>query len=183
MRRRFVTLAVGILLLAAGAFALTAWVTREPPPSESPASPAGSATPRADGAAPVENVGITAGAPAAPAEANAPRAPRPAGERARVELTSASRRHGLVAFRRELKSAIGELRERVAPCGVAGASFALDVETVEGAIRVLDARLEAGAADEAGVACARAALAGAKLAAPAAEPGRRWQLSFVAPSP
>jgi hypothetical protein len=182
MRRRIVTLAAGIALLAAGAFALTAWVTREPPPSEAPASPAGSAPPQADGAAPDEGAGFAAVEPSPPAAPPTTRAPRPAGDRGRVELTSASRRHGLVAFRRELKSAIGELRERVAPCPVAGASFALDVETVEGAIRVLDARLEAGAADEAGIACARAALVGAELAAPAAEPGRRWQLSFVSPA-
>jgi hypothetical protein len=101
-----------------------------------------------------------------------------------VEYTSAERRHRLAAFRRELKAGITALQDRVAPCAVTGASFALDVETIEGALRIVEASLEPGSAvDDAAIACARGVLVGARIPAPAAEPGRRWQLSFAATSP
>ncbi|GAO02881.1 hypothetical protein PSR1_01758 [Anaeromyxobacter sp. PSR-1] len=74
-------------------------------------------------------------------------------------------------------AALRQRAQRCAPPGGAGASVLVALETVEGGIRVLDARAQApGSATEAEVSCARAALAGQVLPAPSAEPGRRWQL-------
>jgi hypothetical protein len=175
--RLFGTLAIGLVALALGAFAATAWVTRSPPPVEAAAS-----VPRTADLPPGRGDGSAAeGAAGTAPAASAATLPRPTGERGHVERMPADRRHGLVAFRRELKSGIAALQDRVAPCAVTGVSFALDVETVDGALRVLEARPEPGAhVDDAAIACARGVLVDARIPAAAAEPGHRWQLSFAA---
>lgn len=125
-------------------------------------------------------------APAAPPPAAAPgTAPlRPAGvDRSPQRAMPPARRHALATFRRELAGGMAALQQRAARCAPGdgpGASVLVALETVEGGIRVLDARPQApGSATEAEVACARAALAGQVLPAPNAEPGRRWQLPLA----
>jgi hypothetical protein len=113
-------------------------------------------------------------------------APRPP-VRAVDALMPAQRRQALRAFRLELKAGLAALAERVAGCAAAGgpeapasragASFTLEVETVEGGVRIVEVRPDAGG--EAEVACGRAALLGAVIPAPSAEPGRRWPIAFA----
>jgi hypothetical protein len=101
-------------------------------------------------------------------------------ERAAREGAPAATRAPVVSFRREMKAGFAALQRRVARCGAEDAWFTLDVETVAGGVRVVEARVEfPGSAGEAGIACARSILVGETIAAPSAPPGRRWQVSFA----
>jgi hypothetical protein len=96
----------------------------------------------------------------------------------------AARRKALRDFRLELKAGLSDLQLRVAACSLADASFVLDLESVDGGVRIVDAAVEAaGTASERDVACARAALRGHLIPAARAEPGRRWQLPFAVRPP
>ncbi len=179
MRR---TLRAGLLAIAtlvAVALAAVGWLTRAPPvaqprPDPRPV-PAAAAAPAAPGGGETVAPGTDALAPRPPA-------------RAVDGLMPAARRQALRSFRLELRAGLAALADRVAGCAAAGgpeapaasragASFTLEVETVEGGVRIVDARADAG--DEAEVACARAALLGAVIPAPSAEPGRRWPIAFA----
>jgi hypothetical protein len=184
MRGSYVSLLIGIALLAVGAFALTAWVTRSPPPAVASASASPATQPLSGGGGDGSQAAQTASEEAAkaPPAAGADAPQHPTSVRGHVERTSAERRHGLVKFRRELKAGLAALREQVAPCDATGASFTLDVESAEGTLRVVEAHLDAGgSAGAEAVACARSALVGVRIPAAAVEPGRRWQLSFAVP--
>ncbi|ABC80688.1 hypothetical protein [Anaeromyxobacter dehalogenans] len=137
-------------------------------------------------AAPEPSAPSVAPAPAPPPAATAPgAAPLRAGgvDRSPQRAMPAQRRHALASFRRELAGGMAALQQRAQRCAPpdgAGAAVVVALETVEGGIRVLDARPQApGGATEAEVSCVRAALAGQVLPAPSAEPGRRWQLPLA----
>ncbi|MFY3743623.1 dihydrolipoamide succinyltransferase [Anaeromyxobacter sp. Red801] len=174
-------LAVLLVAFAAGLALLGVFADRDPRglaagPAVAPPTVAAVPEPSAPGVAPAP-----APAPAPPAPAPGTAALRPGGvDRSPQRAMPAQRRHALASFRRELAGGMAALRQRAqrcAPPGGAGASVLVALETVEGGIRVLDARAQApGSATEAEVSCARAALAGQVLPAPSAEPGRRWQL-------
>lgn len=187
MRRLVVSLVLGIALLAAVSVALIAWWTRG-----EPAAPSVSAAVRAAAVAAVprrpRGPGLRAGTePSAPAPA--PDDPEPGTDERRaarapgaspIAAASAARRGALASFRRELKVGLAALDARVAPCQADGAWFTLDVETVDGGVRVTEASLAGGASgSEASVACARSVLLGETIPAPSAEPGRRWKMSFA----
>jgi hypothetical protein len=185
VRRSVLILLLGIALQGIAAVAVIAWWTREEPAAdtsersiarERAAAPA----PRLATAATFEDPGD---APEQPAQSAEPGSAARSGPSV-VESTPAPRRRALRSFRQEMKAGLAALQKRVAECAAPKASFTLDVETFDGGVRVLDAHLNPGgsAADPA-VACARAALLGETIAAPSAEPGRRWQMPFLAPSP
>jgi hypothetical protein len=79
-----------------------------------------------------------------------------------------------------MKVGLAALRQRVAECGAPGLSFTLDVETIAGRVRVVEAHLDPGSSpNDPAVVCARATLLGETFPAPNAEPGRRWQMPFL----
>jgi hypothetical protein len=184
-----VTLRAGLLAIAtlvAIALAGIGWLTRAPPAARRRADPvpvpAAAVAPGARSDAPNARRERATVAPAADALASRPPA------RAVDALMPAQRRQALRSFRLELKAGLAALAERVAGCAAAagpeapassrtGASFTLEMETVEGGVRIVDARADGGG--EAEVTCARAALLGAIIPAPSAEPGRRWPIAFA----
>jgi hypothetical protein len=188
VRRSALVLLVAITLQSLAAVAVIAWWTRAEPAGEPAATSVG---------APPTSVGAPRGAATAPRLAVAPaleepgEAPepsaRPSGanragpsERSVVE-TPAPRRRALRSFRQEMKVGLAALRLRVAECGAPGVSLTLDVETFAGGVRVLEAHLDPGSpSNDPAVACARATLLGETFPAPNAEPGRRWQMPFLA---
>jgi hypothetical protein len=100
-----------------------------------------------------------------------------------------ARRRALDGLRREVYGGLNGFRWRVAECKVAGAGVFVTVETMAGAVRVAEVRLEphasaedprgeAPAPDDRSLECVRAALAGNVIAAPSAIPGRRWEMPF-----
>jgi hypothetical protein len=89
------------------------------------------------------------------------------------------RQRALASVRRELVTWLAELEERVSPCAPGGVELSLTVESEDGGIRVVDARLASGdSTTDVELACARSALRGERLAAPAAAAGSRWELSL-----
>lgn len=190
MRRLLVSSLLAIALLFLGSVVLLyrfgGGARRPSPDVTSAAQP-----PAAPGGAPVTQPGF-----APVRDAAAPAAQRSVPEAAlhRVatthELMPPSRRHSLASFRREAMRGLAALEGRIARCASKGAaapldpalepaSFTLGVETVAGGIRISEVRLESrGAASDAVVACAIAALRGHVIPASSAEPGRSWQLRF-----
>jgi hypothetical protein len=82
-----------------------------------------------------------------------------------------------------MKDGFAALQRRVARCGATDAWFTLDVETVEGGVRVIEVQLVfPGSAGDANVACARSLLLGETVPVPSAKPGRRWEMSFASGS-
>lgn len=154
-------------------------------------------SPQATSSAPAPAVtGAETSGSASPAAERAPqrRAPEAAPVRvaATQEVMPPTRRHGLVSFRRELKTGLADLERRIASCATKdedlqrrgspareAVSFLLEVETVAGGLRIAGARPDStGTASDAEVACARSFLLHHVIPAPSAEPGRRWQLRF-----
>lgn len=84
-----------------------------------------------------------------------------------------------IAFRREIASGLAALQQRVAPCDASDLTFTLELETVAGGIRVLDASVASGTAPEdKRASCATAAVRDHVIAAPNALPGQHWQITF-----
>jgi hypothetical protein len=89
---------------------------------------------------------------------------------------------------------MAELRQQVAHCadgagagfggtaspaaGPAATALVLDVETIQGGLRILGARREGGGAHPAAD-CAQTVLRGHVIPAPSATPGRQWQMPFA----
>jgi hypothetical protein len=169
-------LAVAVLLGAS--LALVAWSTR-PDSAARTAAPAEAPSPaEPPAAAPAPGPAVAAPAPAsAPVTPPPPRAVTP--PRPRASPPAPPDRHALRDFRRELGAGLAGLEQQLAPCALGDASFTLALETVEGGLRIADARLAPGApASPAGVICARGALVGHVIPAPSARPGRRWEMPF-----
>jgi hypothetical protein len=110
-----------------------------------------------------------------------PETPRP-GELHRVpprSIMSLERRHDLRSFRRELAAGITELESNLAACEPADATFQLEIETVSGGARILEASVTSpGSATPRALDCARAKLRGYTLGTPSAETGRRLSMPF-----
>jgi hypothetical protein len=181
MRRVLIAALLAIAVLGLGSVALIAWGTRHAPPATSFAS------------APIveeeeEERTVTAAGSIEPGEErrSPPEPPSTeAGRATRIDRRlpggmAAPTRRARASFRLEMKAGFAALQKRVAPCAAADASFTLDVETVEGGVRIVDAHLEArGSATDASVSCARTALLGETISTPSAQAGGRWQLSFA----
>jgi hypothetical protein len=204
MRPALLVALLGIATLFAGSLAFIAWstggapLTIAPPRVQDGARAAGAAaaaplppwTPAAPG--PITEPAPVGAAPAV--DTPPPRRPRPPGTLSRVQQAAPrAERRSLASFRLELKAGMAELQKRIAHCageadrglggiapgGDAGlASFVLDVETVQGGLRIVEARREAGGSDAA-VDCAQTTLRGHVIPAPSAAPGRRWQMPFA----
>jgi hypothetical protein len=186
---------LAIAMLAAASLAAVSWLTRGGQAPEPPAPNA--ATKVAEGEPPADAPPTGETSPASDRSPDLPPAASPAATpwphptgRDPIAVMPAARRRALRAFRRELTAGLAALRERVQACPAANggppsgasppsASFVLEVETVEGGLRIVDASPEGrGSPGDPRVACARAALRGQLIPAPSAEPGRRWQLPF-----
>jgi hypothetical protein len=178
VRRARIALLAIVLLGAAGVALIESW-TREWPSAIAPAPPLAEerAAPGPRSLLAREKTPPDAAQP----RARSADAPRPArSERQARQGAPTATRAALVSPRREMKAALAALQRRVARCGAADAWFTLDLETVAGGVRVVEAHVEfPGSAGEAGIACARSILVGETIAAPSARPGRRWQLSFA----
>jgi hypothetical protein len=195
LRRAFIAILAGIALLFTGSMAFIVWATSDgtravvaPLAPASPDSARGS-----DGAAPAALAAAAApgsedpgSAPPAPiagpqvAAFAAPETPPADGIHRPPERMPAPRRKALRDFRLEMKAGLAELRMRVEACSLAAASLSLDVESVEGGVRVVNAVVEsAGGASPADVACAQKALRGHVIPAASVEPGRRWRMPFA----
>lgn len=131
----------------------------------------------------------------APRTASAPTPPAPAtaAERAGSDpfpLDPVGRRRALEPLRREVLAGLAELAGRTARCDLAGATVTVTLETLDRAVRVVDARVERlpdpdvhadpAAAPEEVQHCVRSGLAGNVVSAPSARPGRRWEMPFDA---
>ncbi|ACL64317.1 putative dihydrolipoamide S-succinyltransferase [Anaeromyxobacter dehalogenans 2CP-1] len=178
-------LAVLATAFAAGLALLALFADRDPRGLASGAE-AAAAAPLALAVPPPAPAGPAAPATAAPSPAPATGAAplRPGGvDRSPQRAMPPARRHALATFRRELAGGMVALQQRAQRCAPRdgqAAAVLVALETVEGGIRVIDARPQApGSATDAEVSCARAALAGQVLPAPNAEPGRRWQLPLA----
>jgi hypothetical protein len=100
-------------------------------------------------------------------------------------------RRALEPLRREVFAGLGEQHWRVARCGAADATIYVTLESLDGAVRIVDTRvermpeaehgsdLEAGTMDPAVEDCVRSALMRNVVGAPSARPGRRWEMRFV----
>lgn len=198
MSRVFLTCLVAIALLFTGSVATIAWVTRELP------SDAGSRDPASEEPA----AAAIAVAPVSPDPTIEPGAaasdvlddlgvvpvPHPGGLRSRIAPGKSrpgtlhrvaaemprSRRAALGDLRLGLRAGMARLRERVAGCPAADASFSLAVESTAEGVRILNATLESpAAADDPGVSCVQSALRGQVIPADGIQPGRRWQVPFA----
>ena len=118
--------------------------------------------------------------PAAPAPDAKTGAARPGvTSRAPAPMPTA-RRKALSGVRRDLKTGLAQLQERVAGCSVADASFSLAVESTEKGVRIVDALLESpAAADDRGIACVQSALRGQLIPSRTIPPGRHWRMPFA----
>jgi hypothetical protein len=181
MRRVLIAALLAIAVLGLGSVALIAWGTRHAPPATSFAS--GPVVEEEE-----EERTVTAAGSIEPGEERQSLPEPPSAEAGRATRIERPMREGIPAptrrarasFRLEMKAGFAALQKRVAPCAAADASFTLDVETVEGGVRIVDAHLEArGSATDASVSCARTALLGETISIPSAQAGRRWQLSFA----
>jgi hypothetical protein len=183
VHRASIALMIAIVVLGAGGVALVARWTPEWRSARRSAGIPGTGGPAA-AAAPAPSPARTR----VPVDAARPPGTDPRGEATRTARVERAAREGapaatrapVVSFRREMKAGFAALQRRVARCGAEDAWFTLDVETVAGGVRVVEARVEfPGSAGEAGIACARSILVGETIAAPSAPPGRRWQVSFA----
>jgi hypothetical protein len=185
----------GVALLLGASLALISWSTGDAPELVASAAeaPRPQRPPAVAPAAPPAPAELPAAAPsqaqrpppAAAVGAGSPTPPprAPASRRlARAQPPSTggppADKGALRLFRRELKVGLAGLEQDVAPCALENASFTLAVETVDGGLRIVDARPAPGVARDAGAACARKALLGQVIPAPSARPGRRWEMPF-----
>jgi hypothetical protein len=84
-----------------------------------------------------------------------------------------------ISFRGEIAAGLAALQKSVAPCGASDLTFTLDLETIDGGIRVLEASIASGAPPEdRRASCASAAVRGQVIPAPNALPGQHWQIPF-----
>jgi hypothetical protein len=131
-----------------------------------------------------------------PVAAEAARSPSP-GSGARAAASAlprdpAARLQALEPLRRQVVAGLAGLDWRIAHCDVAEldhATLFVTLETLDGAVRIVDARVGAlptpegdryfernPALDEELARCLRGALAGNVISAPGATPGRRWEM-------
>jgi hypothetical protein len=187
--RTLVALVTAVVLFFAGSMAFVVWATRDArhagvapldPAPPDPGAGSGGAAPVLPPPAPEA---VTPGGGPSPERAVAAFAspgPDPADGIHRPARTEAPRRKALRDFRLELKTGLSELQMRVQGCSVVDASFQLDVESVEGGVRVVSAAVESpGRSSPADVACAQSMLRGQVIPAASVEPGRRWRLPFA----
>jgi hypothetical protein len=202
MRPTFLVALLGIATLLAGSLAFIAWSTGGAPLTIGPSRWQGGTAARSAALAPALPPSPPFGPATEPAQVTTaptaetppPRRPRPPGTLSRFqEAAPRAERRSLASFRLELKAGMAELQKHLAHCagetdrGLGGAaprrddgpvSFVLDVETVQGGLRILEARRDAGGS-EAAVECAQTALRGHVIPAPSATPGRHWQMPFA----
>jgi hypothetical protein len=89
------------------------------------------------------------------------------------------RRRELRSFRREIIVGFADLERAVARCSPADAIFTLDMTTVSGGARIVEAAVHSrGSASAAAIACARSTLLGTTISAPSAEPERHLHMQF-----
>ncbi len=197
MSRVFLTCLVAIALLFTGSVATIAWVTRELPTDPGSRDTAGEAAAAAIALAPAPpDPAIEPGAAASDVldDLGVVPVPHPGGLRSRVAPGKSrpgtlhrvaaemprSRRAALGDLRLGLRAGMARLRERVAGCQAADASFSLSVESTAGGVRILSATLESpAAADDPGISCVQSALRGQVIPADGIQPGRRWQVPFA----
>lgn len=115
--------------------------------------------------------------------ATAANAPRAGSVAAAPGPVTESRRLTVRTARSELIAGLGALRDPVARCGATDAGFILELEALDGAVRVQAARVEEpGAATSGALACAQSALGGQVFPAPSISAGRRWEIPFAVAS-
>jgi hypothetical protein len=185
MNRPILLAVAAIALLVVAGFALVL-VT------EQPVTPAVLPPPRAQPVPAVEPAPLvpTARAPVpTPAPpAPAPPAPAPAAPPAwavQEKLVT------LEPMRREIFAALTRLDERVLTCGLSRGPVMLALQSEEGHVRVLEARVptrDPGEVPEGvqvpppespeAIACVKSVLEGAVLDSPSARPGRRWDMAY-----
>jgi hypothetical protein len=189
--RKAVVLGIAIALLFGVSLAVIFLTTGGGPAPE--VRPAPAAAPAPPPAAPALVAGPAA--PAAPPAGAGP-APPPARASAPPALSPDEQRD---AVRQEVFSGLGALRAQVARCAEEPAEarrgsggprgprtgprgrvvLTLDIETLEGQARILDARPSPGGGDDWRVGCARDALRGQVIAAPHAVAGVRFEIPFA----
>lgn len=196
LTRQFLVGLLANAILLVGSVGAIFWATRDAPVAVvgAPVAAAAASKPRnlapstsavpAVAAAPVASFPGTV-APLAVQQSVPPPAARRSGQpRPTLQNGLPPQQHlARISFRGEMLKGFASLQEQVARCSASDASFTLDVETVEGGVRIVDAKLESqGQASEAGVTCARSALRGRVITAPSAEPGKHWQMPFAVAS-
>jgi hypothetical protein len=176
-----IVVGTGLLLFFADRSPAAPVASGAPAPLDAPARNA--PAPRA----PVARLAPTYATPAAQAEATATSAT--AG--AELPKDPSARLRALEPLRREVFTGITEHHWRVRHCGVTGATIYVTVESLDGAVRIVDARVEGtpsaepgseredARADPAAEDCVRSALVRNVIGAPSAKPGRRWEMPFV----
>ncbi len=183
------------LLFVGGALLFVAAVTA--PPSAiggmPPTGPAGGDSPGDPPASPPRlpaAPGPAHGAGPAPPEAVEADAGAPAPSAATLPLDPNERRLALEPLRLEVLAGLAGLEGRIAHCAVPRATLHVVLQSLDGAVRIVDTRLEPlppsgeprapgeEAVDERTDHCLRSALAGNEIAARSARPGRRWEMPF-----
>lgn len=179
---------IAIAAIFAGAFALVAVITAPGPGGSSPRSTEPVVARVDSGSAPADSPATPAAAPPPPA-VGTPSAVEAQGAPATLPLDPGARRTALEGLRREVYGGLNGFRWRVAECKIARAAVFVTVETMNGAFRIAEVRLEPHpssedprgdipAPDDHSLECVRAALAGSVGAAASATPGRRWEMPF-----
>jgi hypothetical protein len=140
-------------------------------------------------------------APAAPAPTSSrPPEPAPTSERpvppvsgpgTALPSSMAERARALEPLRQEVMAGLAALDPRIESCQLRDADLLLTLETVSGAVKVLQVQVEAAGAataeatgippaplDELAVRCVRRLLEQSAFQAPSAVAGRRWELAY-----
>jgi hypothetical protein len=123
---------------------------------------------------------VAAAFPGAEARASAAARPLVPARTLKTDVPARQQRQR-VSFRAELIHGLAAVERRAAGCAHGRPlPFVLQVESVDGAVRVVDAQLEPnGSASAAEVACVRSALQGQVVSVPTIEAGRRWRVPLA----
>jgi hypothetical protein len=184
MKKILLACAAGTALLFATALLVT---SPEPAPLREAAAPP--ALPATDPATDPASVAV-APAPRSTAAVPTPDpADRPPSPPARANVADLKR--ALEPLREQVSAGLSGLAPRIEHCGVLPGGLVITLETLDGAVRIAAAELgsvtEAPGAeteaqvlgrDEDAIRCIRGLIDGSVIAAPAARPGRRWEMPW-----
>jgi hypothetical protein len=180
MKKMLLACAAGTALIFAAALLVT---NPEPAPLREAAAPP---------ALPATDPAFVAVAPAPRSTAAVPTpdpAERPASPPARANVADLKR--ALEPLREQVSAGLSGLAPRIEHCGVLPDGLLLTLETLDGAVRIAgtepgpvaeapgaetEAQILEG--DEDAVRCIRGLVDGSVIAAPAARPGRRWEMPW-----
>jgi hypothetical protein len=184
MKKMLLACAAGTALIFAAALLVT---SPEPAPLREAAAPP--SLPAADPATDPASVAV---APAPRSTATAPTPapadrPPPPPDRANV----ADLKRALEPLREQVSAGLSNLAPRIEHCGVLPGGLVVTLETLDGAVRIAgtepgpvaeapgaETEAQVLAGDEDAVRCIRGLVDGSVIAAPAARPGRRWEMPW-----